>query len=619
MSNTNRRDFFKALGKKDDAKSIKINNEKENDDPLFKKYSRKTSGRVKPKNNIALRIAPNASTLAPYTTPWTISEATHLLRRTTHGATKAQTDALLELSPDAAIESLFNYPLAPALPSATPLNYYENSGSPPSSTNDLLGVGLGGDWTKTCFLSRSDEINRNSNNRNRSVRYWSTGVYLNDGDSIREKMTIFWYHFIPISINEVQNSSSYNCPNFCHDYLALLRNSATGNFKTLIKEIGKSHAMLFYLGGQTSTKTVPNENFARELFELFTLGKEQNSADNKYTEEDIKAASKIFSGWRINNELVAYPIPVAFNATYHNQEDKQFSMNFDNEKINNQTLANGANEYDIFFEMLFTKQAVTISKYICRRLYRFFVYYEIDAPTETNIITPLADLLVSGNWEILPVVKKLLKSQHFFDQINRGVMIKSPFDFVIGTFRALKINSKPTAGLNDYLNQYFVWNHIGDIMNNIEQNIINVPDVAGWKAYYQAPTFYQNWINANTIQKREAFITSIINGYTRNTARIQFDLIEYIKQWPEATIQNPDFLIEAIIKQLLPLDIDSTFKTDTLKVASLLGNQTTNDYWTRAWTDYTAAPNDANKKKLVTDRLKELFNGILKLAEYQLM
>jgi uncharacterized protein (DUF1800 family) len=625
MAVSNRRDFFKNLGSKKEPLIVQKNKLEDGEDPLFKKYSRKTSGRVKPAvtDNKALRITPSASTLAPYDGSWTIAEVTHLLRRTTHGATKSQTDTMLASTADASIESLFNYTSVPVLPSPTPLNNYEYSVIPtpaaPASSVDLLGIPLGADWTKSNFLSSTTDIIANAQRRHRSLRYWTAGVYIHEGESIREKMTNFWYHFIPINHDDLRNTGSTNTSNMCHDYWALLRSLCVGNFKTLIKNISKSPAMLLYLSGQTSTKLVPNENFGRELFELFTLGKEQNAADNKYTEEDIKSASKIFSGWRMNNQYVAYPVPVVFNATYHNQENKQFSTNFENVKIDNQLATAGANEFDLFFDMLFTKQGLYMAKYLCRRLYRFFVYYEIDTNTETNIIAPLAQLLIDSNWEILPVIKKLLKSQHFFDVINRGVMIKSPFDFVFGMIRALNINTKTALGLTDYQNQYDIWNGFVGTCQNLEQYLTNIPNVAGWKAYYQAPTFYQNWINANTVQKREAFVISVLGGFTKNTAIIKFDPIAYVKQWPDATVRDPDLLIEALIKQLLPFDIDPVFKADTLKKASLLGNQTTPNYWTTAWQNYLDTPTDVNKTKLVTDRLKELFTGILKLAEFQLM
>jgi uncharacterized protein (DUF1800 family) len=95
---------------------------------------------------------------------------------------------------------------------------------------------------------------------------------IQDGTTIREKMMQFWYHFIPVNFDDVR-SQQRNSATMCNDYMNLLRNNALGNFKNLIKDVAKTPAMLVYLGNQYSTATVPNENFARELMELFTMGK----------------------------------------------------------------------------------------------------------------------------------------------------------------------------------------------------------------------------------------------------------------------------------------------------------------------------------------------------------
>ncbi|MBP6410566.1 MAG: DUF1800 family protein, partial [Pseudarcicella sp.] len=507
------------------------------------------------------------------------------------------------------VDAMFTFANTPTLPSSTPLNFYQ------AIEADYAGIPLGGDWTGTHF----SDYNGNNYWRVQSMIRWEWGVRLNDSYGAREKLTDFWYHFIPVNY-EFLSDNATNAPTMVHDYRKLLRENCLGNFKTLIKAISKTPAMLIYLSGQFSTKTVPNENFARELFELFTIGKENDEANQKYTEDDIKAASKIFSGWRINNFLAPYPWQINFDYNYHNRDNKQFSSFFDNQIINNQVNAAGANEYDIFFDMLFAKQGLTIAKYICRKMYRYFVYYEIDANTEANIITPLANKLVANNWETKSVFEELFKSEHFFDSINRGVMIKSPIDFHLGLMRSLNMSNVSPAGFTDYVNQYNIW---GDFQwntdKNLEQGIGLVPNVSGWKAYYQSPSYYQNWINSNTIQQRESMISSYINGYTRHTLKLQIDTIAYVQQFGSTIVPEADLLIEAVVKHLLPLDIDAVYKTDTLKKANLLKNQTDPYYWKTAWNNYLADSTNTTKKNTVINLLKSMITGVLKLAEYQLM
>jgi uncharacterized protein (DUF1800 family) len=585
-------------------------------DPLFQKYSKKKAGRVNSANptNKYLRVEPNAKGLVEYTGPWTVAEVSHLLRRCHFGGTKADTDALLALSPAMAVDSLFAYNNAVVSPHPTPVNNYDVT-----DVVDVNGIPIGGDWTQSNITTTAGNANTINSRRNVSLRNWIWGTMLTDTCGVREKLIEFWFHFIPVN-NDTGTSNVYNFNIYAYDYRQLLKTHAQGNFKTLIMAISKTPAMIHYLSGQSSTRSTPNENFARELFELFTLGKEEDDTQNKYTEADIKAASKVFSGWRWATTIGPYPTQVAFNATYHNQENKTFSSHFGNTTINNQLNADGANEFDLFFDMLFTQQAQTIARYIVKRMYRYFVYYEIDTATQTNIINPLAQLLIDSNWETGPVFKKLFKSEHFFDVINRGVMIKSPFDLLVGMVRTFKINLIHPDGPTAYIKQKGIWDYFQtQSSTNMLQAVGAPPNVAGWGAYYQAPGYYQNWISAYTIQRREIAINNFVNGVTLSNYKVQIDPILFVQQWPNDVIRDADALINAVISHVLPFDLDTTFKTDTLRKADLLNNQIDPYYWTNAWDAYLADPASATKKNLVLQRLRAFISEIMKLAEFQLM
>jgi uncharacterized protein (DUF1800 family) len=586
------------------------------DDPLFKKYSRKVlSGRLySPRieqpiigGSPDVRIGNITSGLAPYTGAWTNWEVAHLLRRVGFGVKKTELEALVAMTSSAAVDAVLTLS-PPSNPSPTPLNHYNNT------IADSGGIPLGGSWTSTNLtyvLGTDDTVN---SYRQNSLVDWSWGLFINENTTIREKMVLFWYHFIPINFDDVRSLQA-NSATMCNDYMNLLRTNALGNFKTLIKGIAKTPAMLLFLGNQYSTANVPNENFARELLELFTMGK---VPVQNYTEPDIIAASKVFSGWRVSSFVGAYPVASVFNSAYHNQTNKVFSSNFANTTITNQSGAAGANEFDIFFDMLFTQQQDTIAKYVCRRLYRYFVYYDIDTNIETNVIVPLAALLVSNNWNMAPVMSVLLKSEHFFDVANKGVMIKSPIDFIAGTIRTLNINTTAAAGATQVVNQYTIWqNFHNNAYNNMEQGYGLVPNVSGWKAYYQDPTYYQNWINSNSIQRRASLLTSFVNGFTTGGLNIKIDAVAFVQQFPNASIQHPDLLIDLLVLYLLPLDLPADYKTST-KVATLLGGQVTNSYWTTAWDNYTGNPTPANLT-IVRGRLNSLLTTLMQLAEYQLM
>lgn len=610
-----RKDFFKTFLAPKAVASI-ASESGDPTDPLFEKYARKSLGQrvyasqasaTGTPNTEAARVGNITSGIAPYTGTFTQWEAAHLLRRMGYGLKKTDLENAVAAGMQAAVDALLITP-AVAQPSPTALNHYQ------LTLADSGGILLGESWTQNNLSYVNPDDGTNNSLRQQSLTAWTWGVTINEGTSIREKMMQCWYHFIPINFDDVRSQRN-NSATICNDYMRLLRNNCLGNFKTLIKAIALEPAMLVYLGNQFSTATVPNENFARELMELFMLGKVPTQ---NYAEMDVQAAAKVLSGWRVANYNAAYPLVAAFNSSYHNQSNKTFSSFFDGATINNQTGVNGANEFNIFFDLLFTKQQDTIAKYVCRRLYRFFVYYDIDTNVEANVIVPLATLFKNSNWEIAPVIKALFKSEHFYDMANRGVMIKSPVDFIAGTLRTLNINTTPVVGATQIQNQYSIWNYFQNYANsNLEQAMGLVPNVSGWKAYYQDPTYYQNWINSNSIQRRASLLTAFVNGYGSGGTSIKIDPIAWVQQFPTATIQDPDLLMDAVLPYLLSLDLPAAYKQET-KVQTLLAGQVTNNYWTTAWNNYVANPTTSNTN-LVRNRLNSMLTTFLQLAEYQLM
>jgi uncharacterized protein (DUF1800 family) len=619
-----RRKFFDTLRQKQRANTSGDlpGNGFDNEDPLFQLYSRKKLGPREYKTDEisyetarvvddALRVGNVTSGVAAYTGAWSEWEVLHLLRRTGFGIKKTHVDSLLPLTTDAAVEQILNINTTPPAP---PVNWYNLLNA------DENAVPYGADWT-TNFFSTGSAGQTSNSYRNQAVRRWLFGQMLNSDETIREKMVWFWYHFIPIDFDEIfQSSNTYintNSGRIFYSYFKLMRDNALGNFKTLIRSISTEPAMMFYLNNQKNSATAPDENFARELMELFTLGKDPVS---QYTQSDVVEAAKVLTGWRVQG-LNTANVVTNFVPGSHSTANKQFSSFFNNTVINYQSGANGANELDLLINMIFSKSEV-VSKYICRRLYRYFVYYDIDANIEANVITPLAQTFVNSNWDILPVLKQLFKSQHFFDMANRGVYIKTPFDLVAGSLRTFNVNTN-VSDPNNYQAQYQVWNYYNDsICLTMEQRTGTIPNVSGWNPFYQTPAYHQYWINTNTIQKRFKFLQDIFNGYnlTYNTltTNIKVDVIAFAQQFGNTVCAEPNQLIAAFIKYLIPVDL-SAAQQSTIKLQTLLSGQTTDSYWTTAWNNYTGTPTNTTYVNVVTSRLKSLLTTIVQLAEYQLM
>jgi len=346
--------------------------------------------------------------LFPYSPPFGNAEIMHLLRRVLFGVKPNDISKVKGKSLDEVLDMLL---IADPTPNP-PVNNYNNT----NYTDPV--VPLGQSW-----VTAPNDGNA-TGYRHSSFKSWWAGLMLNQNTSIHEKMVLFWHnHFATetVDINDARYSYKHN---------ALLRKFALGNFKTLVKEITLDPGMLRYLNGYLNNKTSPDENYGRELQELFTLGKGPKS---NYTESDVKQAAKVLTGYTVN----ATTITSAFDSTRHDTGNKQFSSFYNNTLITGKTGAAGATELDELINMIFLQPETAL--YICRRLYRFFVYYEIDQATETNLIEPLAALFRSNNYEIKPVLKALFSSEHFFDPVNRACMIKGPVDYCIGLCREFNV------------------------------------------------------------------------------------------------------------------------------------------------------------------------------------
>ena len=163
-----------------------------------------------------------------------------------------------------------------------------------------------------------------------------------------------------------------------------------------------------------------------------------------------------------------------FDATRHDTNAKAFSSFYNNTVIAGRTgTTAGDIELDEMLNMIFNVQEV--ARYVCRRIYRWFVYYDIDATVEANIITPLANIFRSNNYEIKSVLQALLQSEHFFDVLSRGCQIKSPVDLVVGMCSEFPMGFQPAS---DYITNYAHWKYMVTWVNNMQQNIGDPPEVS---------------------------------------------------------------------------------------------------------------------------------------------
>jgi hypothetical protein len=521
------------------------------------------------------------SYLTPYNDKWTSHEIVHLLKRTMFGAKKADVDHFKNKTLPQTVDELltpgaFTFPL--------PVNDYDSL--------NLRGVMPGKTWLNAPYSKEDDGL------RLVSFVKWSMGAFIHQDRSIREKMLLFWH-------NHFATQGTIGRCMLVWNHHALLRENGLSNFKELTKNITLDGHMLRYLNGEENTKLAPNENYARELQELFCIGK---GPDAKFTEDDVKQAAKVLTGWKVdldNNKSY-------FKEDDHNSSDKTFSAFYHNKIIKGRKGPQaGMDELNELLDMLFDNEETAL--FICRKLYRWFVYYVIDENIEKNIIAPLAKTLRKNNYEIKPVLKQLFTSTHFFDEAIAGAQVKSPVDFIVGLQREFNVEY---AKFENYPVNYSMWLMLLESSGLMGQSYAEPPNVSGWPAYYQSPGYYELWINTSTYPARNEYSSTMVNyGYNREGRFFLIDVVAFANSFTHPA--DPDALINDSLELLyrVPVSIESK---KILKKNILLSGQEQDHYWTDAWNDHINDPGNNTKKAVVEIRLKNLYHYIVTSPEYQL-
>lgn len=525
--------------------------------------------------------------LDPYQGPWTKVEAAHLLRRTTFGLKKPHLDQMLALgNAEAAVDAVLTVPVAPPAP---PINNYNNPNVVPPYADPA--VNSGDTWVNAAYDIEAEGF------RIESWRGWWLDRMIDGEANIQEKMTLFWHnHFATRSDALFRGKTVY-------EHNKLLRTHALGNFKAFVKAVTLDPLMLAFLNGALNQVSSPDENYARELQELFTVGKD---SPDTYSEDDVVVAARVLTGWTINYLNPTWE--TVFIPQLHDAGIKVFSPFYGNTVL--QGSSNGEADLDALLNMIFQKEEVSL--YLCRKIYRFFVYYKIDSDVEENVIVPMAQIFRDNNYDIKPVMRALLLSEHFFDAANKGCQIKNPLDIVAGVLRNFNLGL-PEPTLYDQYNIRLGLNYFGGALQMLPGD---PPNVAGWTAYRQVPTYYRNWISSDTIRNRN-LITDVMcfGGVDVGTEKLFINHIAFAAQFSNPA--DPNVLINETLEILHPMPM-SQVKKLVLK-SILLSGQFSDHYWTDAWNAYISNPNDQMAFQTVWVRLALFHKHIMNLAEYQLI
>lgn len=528
---------------------------------------------------------PISYNMSPYTGPWTKAEAGHLLRRTMFGPTNQQILDAVSAGMSATVTSLLQIPVL-----ADPLTYHP----------DEAITAFGNSWVNDVYPSNASTAATTANARNLSLAAWLMKRINEEQLSIAEKMCLFWHNHFAVTAS--------GDPRSTFDYFDLIRQHSLGNIRQFVKDMTINPAMLLFLNGATNTLYSPNENYARELLELFTIGKGPQIGPGDYTnykEEDVAAGAKILTGFLVDGigSDTLTSVTANFTPILHDTSTKTLSSHFGGVSV----LDNAANEYADYIDIIFGQNAV--AEYLCRKLYRYYVNYDLTVNVETNVIPIMAATMISNNYEVLPVLTELFSSAHFYDVSVRGALIKSPLEMIWSMFNCTE--SVPGFDLDTDSQLYVAVYSYAEAMG---QGYAAPPSVAGWPAYYQTPAFSQLWVNSALLKTRFQITDymTFLTGLPANGNTWELNVLTFLDNL--SLPSDAPTVIDDIEDIFTPKGLSPTKK---LILKAVLTNGLPDFEWTLQYNEYLANPGNTTYSDPVKTRIKLVLQQVFHMPEYQ--
>lgn len=382
---------------------------------------------------------------------WDFAKARHLLNRAGFGVPHALAVHLAGLGPEGAVDYLLNY-------ESIPFSFPEPDFLEPALTykeRNAQRKGLGEEERRAL----QQQWQRAERQAVQQLKGWWLQRMRTSPRPLEDKMALLWHGHFATSAQKVK-ASQHN-----YELYDVFRTHATGNFKTLVTEVGQSRCMLRYLDNDRSTKRKPNENWARELMELFTLGQGQ------YTEDDIKESARAFTGWSTDGQ--------------------EFRFNLANHDTGTKTFLGRTGEFDGWDIIDILHEQEALGNFICGKIWKYFAAEEIDR----EVVATMASTFRASGYELKPVLRELFLSQAFYQENVVGRQVKSPAQLVVELTHDLGLDTVPP-------------NALAQATANLGQDILQPPNVKGWDGN-------RAWINANTLLLRYNLPTFLAQAAAR--------------------------------------------------------------------------------------------------------
>lgn len=412
---------------------------------------------------------PTASLQPIKASAWTSDHARHLLWRAGFGGPPAQIHYLTRLTPEEAVGALLDFDKVGGFAPVKPDDFDDSIMRPPSEEDRRLMQqarrAQDEDALARFRLMRQEREQRDRRQMNAIQRWWLRRM-IESPRPMEEKLTLFWHGHFATSYRTIENSYHLFLQN------QLFRKHAAGNFGDLLFAIIRDPAMLAYLDNNDSRRERPNENLARELMELFSLG------EGVYSERDIREGARALTGYTFEHNSFV------FRGDWHDGGTKSILGK------------KGVLDGDGFVKAILERREA--AEFIALRMYRFFVN---DLPSAgprrrvvIDVVKQLASTLLASRYSLRPMLRRLLLSEHFHDPANRLVRIKGPAELIVGAVRSFNTPVRDLGILNDAM----------DLMG---QSLFYPPSVKGWDGG-------RSWINTSTLFIRQNITNFLLTGRT---------------------------------------------------------------------------------------------------------
>lgn len=462
------------------------------------------------------RVSPSLSPIKP--DRFGYDQARHLLWRAGFGGTPTQIQTLASWGPERAVDYMLDFDRVQDDPVAKDL--FDHDIMRPATPEEREA------YRKAQRAQDEDALARFRQERQRrersdraqmtEIQKWWLRRMIQSPRPLEEKMTLFWHTLLATSYRTIENSYHMFLQN------TMFRRHAVGNYGRLLADLIRDPAMIKYLDNDSSRKGRPNENLAREIMELFSLG------IGNYTERDIKEGARALTGFTFRDD------EFFFDSRNHDNGEKTILGR------------RGTHDGDGFVRAILDTRAC--GAYVARRVYGFLVAdlpplervpdKDLDASVR-SVLDGMASTLVSAKYELKPMLRRLLLSEHFYDPAHAGEQIKSPVVLVVGAIRSLNTPVRDLGILNDAL----------DLMG---QSIFFPPSVKGWEGG-------RSWINTSTIYVRQNILTYLLTGkkpvgYDATADSARFDpsgLLDELGRADASAANDPDRVVDYLLRLTL--------------------------------------------------------------------